>query len=134
MINHILIRIDYMRSVLYDDRTKFLVLFNFVRGGRCDSTDRVYSNNNFNNGIFHGKSAAQNFKSSETWLNLFKIMKKTQKPIFSAIYANVEKSLYLKISKFWLFWVNGNFQDFFWLRIWNILYSTLIGKKFAFFL
>ena len=45
------------------------------------------------NGIFHGKSAAQNFKSSETWLNLFKIMEKTQKPIFRAIYANVEKLL-----------------------------------------
>ena len=42
-------------------------------------------------GIFHGKSAVQNFKSSETWLNLFEIIKKTQKPIFSAIYENVEK-------------------------------------------
>ena len=33
----------------------------------------------------------ENFKSSETWLYLFKIMKKTQKPIFSAIYANLQK-------------------------------------------
>ena len=45
-------------------------------------------------GIFHGKSAAQNFKSSETWLNFFKIMKKTPKPIFSAIYANVDHILF----------------------------------------
>ena len=44
MFNNSLITINFRRSVLYDDRTTFLVLFNFVRGGRCDSTDRAYSN------------------------------------------------------------------------------------------
>ena len=33
-------------------------------------------------GIFHGKSAAQNLKSSETWLNLFKIVKKNAETNF----------------------------------------------------
>ena len=64
-------------------------------------------------GIFHGKSAAQNFKSSETWLNLFKIMKKRRNQ-FLARYMQMLKSYSnLKISKFWLFSVNGNFHDFF---------------------
>ena len=41
-------------------------------------------------GNFRSTEQGENFKSSETWLNLFKIMKKkTQKTIFSAIYANV---------------------------------------------
>ena len=38
-------------------------------------------------GNFRSTEQGENFKSSETWLYLFKIMKKTQKPIFSAIYA-----------------------------------------------
>ena len=42
-------------------------------------------------GNFRSTEQGENFKSSETWLNLFKIMKKTQKPIFSAIYTNVQK-------------------------------------------
>ena len=40
---------------------------------------------------FRSTEEGENFKSSETWLYLFKIMKKIQKPIFSAIYANVQK-------------------------------------------
>ena len=47
--------------------------------------------NNIYMGNFRSTEQGENFKSSETWLYLFKIMKKTQKPIFSAIYANVQK-------------------------------------------
>ena len=42
-------------------------------------------------GNFRSTEQGENFKSSDTWLYLFKIMKKIQKPIFSAIYANVQK-------------------------------------------
>ena len=49
------------------------------------NTTNVYMGN------FRSTEQGENFKSSETWLYLFKIMEKTQKPIFSAIYANVEK-------------------------------------------
>ena len=40
---------------------------------------------------FRSTEQGENLKSSETWLYLFKIMKKTQKLIFSAIHANVQK-------------------------------------------
>ena len=42
-------------------------------------------------GNFRSSEQGENFKCSESWLNLFKIMKKRQKPIFSAMYANVQK-------------------------------------------
>ena len=49
-------------------------------------------------------------------------MKKKRRNQFWARYMQMLKSYSnLKISEFWLFLVNGNFHDFFWLNIWNIL-------------
>ena len=83
--------------------------------------------------IFHGKWAAQNFKSSKILFNLFIVMKKTQKPIFSAIYTNVQVIL---TSKFW------NFDFFHWKAIFMIFFgyefeifciAHWLGKSLHFF-
>ena len=42
-------------------------------------------------GNFRSTEQGENFKFSETWLSLFKIMKKNTETNFSAIYANVQK-------------------------------------------
>ena len=43
-------------------------------------------------GNFRSTEQGENFKSSETWLYLFKIMIKTQKPIISAIYGHISRT------------------------------------------
>ena len=51
-------------------------------------------------GNFRSTEQDENFKSSETWLNLFKIMKKTQKPILVRYMQMFKSYSNLKISKF----------------------------------
>ena len=64
-------------------------------------------------GIFHWKWTAQNLKSSETLFNLFIIMKKTQKTIFSAIYANVQKLFLPQNFEILIFFTKKQFLWFF---------------------
>ena len=80
-----------MKNIYYNTHSRQQgQLFHTKIGGLTSGASRgeppsVYMGN------LRSTEQAENFKYSETWLYLFKIMKKTQKPIFSAIHANVQK-------------------------------------------
>ena len=64
-------------------------------------------------GNFRSTEQGENFKSSETWLNLFKIIKKNRNQFLERYMQMFKSYSNLKISKFLFFYQKAIFVNFF---------------------